>query len=179
MLCPGPHREGEEPKPMMYERGKSDSAVKAVKPANKVERSAAELVEQRPWSRRWTLGRLSSRQPGRLEGADAGLAPRVLRGKLRLAGTAVTAQCTAGDRRCGAIARDEPAPTTSLAGLRAAPTQTLGRVRRWARFSAVLPRSGRHRCIDPKHLPSEQRAMMKRRPAALNGQPAAPSDEHL
>src|SRR6516162_8054002 len=47
MLRPGPHREGEEPKPMMYERGKSDFAIRAVKPANKAERSAAELVEQR------------------------------------------------------------------------------------------------------------------------------------
>src|SRR6202158_4532632 len=47
MLRPGPHREGEEPEPMMHERGKSDSAVRAVKPANKAERSAAELVEQR------------------------------------------------------------------------------------------------------------------------------------
>src|ERR1700757_1380865 len=47
MLRPGPHREGEEPKPMMHERGKSDSAVGAMKPANKAERSAAELVEQR------------------------------------------------------------------------------------------------------------------------------------
>src|ERR1700726_1710780 len=42
-----PHREGEEPKPMMHERGKSDSAVGAMKPANKAGRSAAELVEQR------------------------------------------------------------------------------------------------------------------------------------
>src|SRR6266700_6400902 len=47
MLRPGPHREGEEPKSMMHERGKSDSAVGAMKPANKAERSAAELVEQR------------------------------------------------------------------------------------------------------------------------------------
>src|ERR1700685_3716454 len=47
MLRPGPHREGEEPEPMMHERGKSDTAVRAVKPANKAERSAAELVEQR------------------------------------------------------------------------------------------------------------------------------------
>src|SRR6266478_4604058 len=31
MLRPGPHREGEEPKPMMHEHGKSDSAVGAVK----------------------------------------------------------------------------------------------------------------------------------------------------
>jgi group II intron reverse transcriptase/maturase len=47
MSRPGPHREGEEPTPMMHERGKSDSAIGAVKPANKAERSAAELVEQR------------------------------------------------------------------------------------------------------------------------------------
>src|SRR6266699_7226153 len=43
----GPHREGEEPKPMMHGRGKSDPAIGAVKPANKAEQSAAELVEQR------------------------------------------------------------------------------------------------------------------------------------
>src|SRR5258707_11376361 len=33
--CSGPHREGEEPKPMMHDRGKSDSAIVAVKPTNK------------------------------------------------------------------------------------------------------------------------------------------------
>ena len=43
----GPHREGEEPKPMMHGHEKSDLAIVAVKPANKSERSAAELVEQR------------------------------------------------------------------------------------------------------------------------------------
>ena len=43
----GPHREGEEPKPMMYGRGKSDEAIVAGKPANKAERSAAEQVERR------------------------------------------------------------------------------------------------------------------------------------
>jgi hypothetical protein len=31
---------------MKYERGKSDSAIVALKPANKAEGSAAELVEQ-------------------------------------------------------------------------------------------------------------------------------------
>ena len=35
------------PKPMMHGRGKSDEAVVAVKPANKAEASAAELVERR------------------------------------------------------------------------------------------------------------------------------------
>jgi hypothetical protein len=43
----GPHREGEEPKPMTHEHEKSDPAVVAVKPANKAERSTAELVEPR------------------------------------------------------------------------------------------------------------------------------------
>src|SRR5262249_12544510 len=43
----GPHREAEEPKPMMDGHEKSDPAIVAVKPTNKAERSAAELVEQR------------------------------------------------------------------------------------------------------------------------------------
>ena len=52
----GPHREGEEPKPMMHGHEKSDPAIVAVKPANKAEQptaeasagaSAAELVEPR------------------------------------------------------------------------------------------------------------------------------------
>ena len=53
----GPHREGEEPKPMMHGCEKSDLAIVAVKPANKVEppapersaakRKAAEPVERR------------------------------------------------------------------------------------------------------------------------------------
>ncbi len=43
----GPHREGEEPEPMMHRRGMSDSAIVAVKPTNMAERSAAEPVEPR------------------------------------------------------------------------------------------------------------------------------------
>ena len=43
----GPHREGEEPKPMMHGRRKSDPAIVVTKPANKAEPSAAELVERR------------------------------------------------------------------------------------------------------------------------------------
>src|SRR5215472_4276170 len=43
----GPHRKDEESKPVMHEPEKSDPAVVAVKPTNKAERSAAELVEQR------------------------------------------------------------------------------------------------------------------------------------
>jgi hypothetical protein len=40
--CSGPHREGEEPKPMMHDRGKSDSAIVAVKPTNNAGQPAAE-----------------------------------------------------------------------------------------------------------------------------------------
>jgi hypothetical protein len=43
----GPHREGEEPKPMMHEHGKSDPAIVATKPTNKAGRPAAEPVERR------------------------------------------------------------------------------------------------------------------------------------
>ena len=43
----GPRREGEEPTPAMYGGEKSDRAIVAMKPANKAERSAAELVERR------------------------------------------------------------------------------------------------------------------------------------
>ena len=52
----GPHREGEEPKPMMHGPEKSDPAIVAMKPANKAEQptaeasagaSAAESVERR------------------------------------------------------------------------------------------------------------------------------------
>jgi hypothetical protein len=48
-LQAGPHWEGEEPKPMMHEPEKSDSAVVAVKLANKtaVSKAVAELVEPR------------------------------------------------------------------------------------------------------------------------------------
>jgi hypothetical protein len=53
----GPHREGEEPKPMMHGPEKSDLAIVAVKPANKVEqpapeRSAAKLKAAEPVERR-------------------------------------------------------------------------------------------------------------------------------
>src|SRR5947207_5445404 len=43
----GPHREGEEPKPMMYGHEKSDPVIVAVKPANKAGANAAESAEPR------------------------------------------------------------------------------------------------------------------------------------
>src|SRR5580692_9377532 len=42
-----PHREGEEPKPMMHGHEKSDPAIVAMKPPNKAGRPAAEAVERR------------------------------------------------------------------------------------------------------------------------------------
>jgi hypothetical protein len=44
----GPHREGEEPKPMMHGPEKSDPAIVAVKPANKAARSATEPFVKEP-----------------------------------------------------------------------------------------------------------------------------------
>jgi hypothetical protein len=43
----GPHREGAELKPVMNDEEKSDPAIVAGKPTNKVERSAAEPVKRR------------------------------------------------------------------------------------------------------------------------------------
>jgi RNA-directed DNA polymerase len=43
----GPHREGEEPKPMMDAGEKSDVAIVAMKPTNKAGRPVAEPVERR------------------------------------------------------------------------------------------------------------------------------------
>jgi len=43
----GPHREGEEPKPMMHEPEKSGFAIVATKPANKAGQPVTELVERR------------------------------------------------------------------------------------------------------------------------------------
>jgi RNA-directed DNA polymerase len=64
--CTGPHREGEEPKPMMNGRGKSDLAVVAEKPANKAEPSAAEPSERRAGTKgnadQQHMGRTQSRE---------------------------------------------------------------------------------------------------------------------
>ena len=43
----GPHREGEEPKPVMHGHEKSHSAIVAKKPPNKAGKPAAEAVERR------------------------------------------------------------------------------------------------------------------------------------
>src|SRR5258707_213989 len=62
----GPHREGEEPKPMMHGREKSDPAIVAVKPTNKAEQSAAEPVEPRAGAKgnagEHSTGRTQSRE---------------------------------------------------------------------------------------------------------------------
>ena len=43
----GPHREGEEPKPMMHGREQSDSVIVAVKSPNKTGEPGAEAMERR------------------------------------------------------------------------------------------------------------------------------------
>src|SRR6266568_487499 len=61
----GPHREGEEPKPMMHGGGTSGEAIVAMKPANKAERSATEPGEPRAEAegnaRQASTGRIPSR----------------------------------------------------------------------------------------------------------------------
>ena len=47
LAAAGPHREGEEPKPVVYGYEKSDSAIVATKPPNKAGQPAAEAVERR------------------------------------------------------------------------------------------------------------------------------------
>jgi hypothetical protein len=55
-----------EPKPMMYERGKSDPAVVAAKRANKAERSVAEPVEPRAG----TKGNADQQHTGRTQSRE-------------------------------------------------------------------------------------------------------------
>jgi RNA-directed DNA polymerase len=69
----GPHREGEEPKPMMHGRGKSDLAIVATKPANKAERSAAEPGEPRAGTK-GNAGQQSTRRAQDRESVSQALA---------------------------------------------------------------------------------------------------------
>ena len=62
----GPHREGEEPKPMMHDHEKSDSAIVAMKPTNKAEQSAAESVEPRAETKRNASEQSTHRTPSRV-----------------------------------------------------------------------------------------------------------------
>ena len=65
--CPqGPHREGEEPKPMMHERGTSDPVIVATKLTNKAERSAAEPVERRAGTKGNANQQSTPRTPSRI-----------------------------------------------------------------------------------------------------------------
>jgi group II intron reverse transcriptase/maturase len=61
----GPHREGEEPKPMVNGGGKSDTAVVVLKPANEAERSAEEPVERRVVTKGTAAQQSTSRTPSR------------------------------------------------------------------------------------------------------------------
>ena len=68
----GPHREGDEPKPMMHGDEESDSAIVAVKRANEAGRPAEEFVEPRAGPKENVEQGGTLRTPGR-EGASHGL----------------------------------------------------------------------------------------------------------
>jgi hypothetical protein len=53
----GPHREGEEPKPMMHGHEKSDLAIVAAKPANKAKEPTVEASAEANAAERWSEGR--------------------------------------------------------------------------------------------------------------------------
>src|SRR4030088_734317 len=62
---PGPHREGDEPKPMMHRGEKSDLSLVAAKPANGVGRPEPELVERREGAKENTGQASTRRTPSR------------------------------------------------------------------------------------------------------------------
>lgn len=68
----GPHREGDEPKPMMHDVEKSDPPIVAMKPVNNVEPSTAESVEPRGGTEENASQIDTLRTPSR-EGASHGL----------------------------------------------------------------------------------------------------------
>ena len=61
----GPHREGDEPKPMMHEGEKSDLAIVAAKPANKPAPAGAEAAERRAGAKENADQDGTHRTPGR------------------------------------------------------------------------------------------------------------------
>jgi RNA-directed DNA polymerase len=67
----GPHREGEEPTPMMHGCGKSDAAIVASKPLNEAERSAEEAVERRAAIKGNADQQSTSRTPSRTDVTQA------------------------------------------------------------------------------------------------------------
>ena len=68
----GPHREGDEPKPMMHGDEESDSAIVAVKRANEAGRPGEEFVEPRAGAKENAQQDGTPRAPSR-QGASHGL----------------------------------------------------------------------------------------------------------
>jgi hypothetical protein len=99
---------------MMHERGKSDSAVGATKPANKAERSAAELVEQRAGTK-GNADQQSTRRAQHRESVSQALgrirksSPSNTRGKSRMHKGARTDLC--GGREVTRVPTATKAPT--------------------------------------------------------------------
>ena len=67
----GPHREGDEPKPMMHGHGKSDEAIVAMKPANEVERSVEESEERRAEAKGNAIRQSAFRAQSRADASQA------------------------------------------------------------------------------------------------------------
>jgi group II intron reverse transcriptase/maturase len=67
----GPHREGDEPKPMMHGHGKSDEAIVAMKPANEVEQSVEESVEPRAEAKGNAIQQSAFRAQSRADASQA------------------------------------------------------------------------------------------------------------
>jgi group II intron reverse transcriptase/maturase len=70
-IVTGPRREGEEPKPMMHGREKSDPVVVAAKPTNKAGKPAAEPVEPRTGTKRNADQQSTLRTLGRVRVSQA------------------------------------------------------------------------------------------------------------
>ena len=64
--CSGPHREGEEPQPMMHDHEKSDFAIVATMPTNNAGQPGAESVEPRAEAKRNASEQSTPRTQSRL-----------------------------------------------------------------------------------------------------------------
>jgi hypothetical protein len=124
----GPHREGEEPKPMMHGHEKSDSAIVAMKPPNNVGRPAAEAVERRAGAKENANRYRTCRTQGR---ASVSQAPERVRTAARPAvnirgGSRMQESCTYGSVR-GALSNGRP---YRIRCVRTRRQQSPGRIRR-------------------------------------------------
>src|SRR5260221_11001670 len=118
----GPHREGEEPKPMMHGRGKSDEAIVAMKAANQAAQAGREPVERRAEAK-GNAGQTNTRRTQSRESVSQGL-ERIREvhcfAVITQGGSRMRESCTYGSVR-GALSngrpyRDRSVPTVSASG---------------------------------------------------------------